>query len=114
MPSSGSTIQTRSRSSASAVVLALLAEHDVSGPDVGQQPHQQLVGGWSPASLSARPPDPAADLQEQVAGLGGGPGRDGVVVGIGREQVVAAVASSVARPSLRSSWPRGALERRAR
>ena len=63
VPSSGSTIQTRSARESAALSLRfqrLLGEHGVIGPVLGQQPHQQVVGGRSPASLSSRPVSPSS------------------------------------------------------
>ena len=64
------------------VVLALLAEHHVVGPDLPEEAHQQVVGGLVSGILQG----PAlqslfAHLQQQVPGLGGGPGGHRVVVG---------------------------------
>ena len=65
------------------VVLALLAEHDVVGPHLGEQLHQQLVGGLVAGVLERPALQPLLpDLQQQVSRLGGGPGGHLVVVGI--------------------------------
>ena len=69
-----------------AVVLALLAEDHVVGADLGQQPHQQLVRGLVAGVLERPALEPLlAHLEQQVAGLGGGPGGHLVVVGVGGE-----------------------------
>ena len=81
VPSSGSTIQTRSASQAGLVVLALLAEHRIAGTVLREQAHQQLVGGavagiLQLAALQAL----AADLEQPVTGRVGQPGCERVVV----------------------------------
>ena len=84
VPSSGSTIHTRVGAEAHLVVLALLGQHRVVGAVLGQQPHQQLVGGGVAGVLELAPLEPlAADLEQPASGLLGQPGREHVVVGGG-------------------------------
>jgi len=63
--------------------LALLGHHRVVGPVRRAQRHQQVVGGQVAGVLELPAGKPlAADLGEQVARDSGGPGREGVVVGL--------------------------------
>ena len=99
MPSSGSTIQTRSLLQAPAVVLALLAEDHVVGAHLGEQPHQQLVGGLVTGVLQGPALEPLlAHLEQQVAGLGGGPGGHLVVVGVGGDRRAGVVVGHARQP----------------
>ena len=83
VPSSGSTIQTRSLVEPDLVVLALLAEDGVVGA-VGRRAGCIKIAwpSWSPASFSSRALEAlAAQLLEPLAGHGRRPGREPVVVG---------------------------------
>ena len=64
-------------------MLALLSSDITasSGPVLGAQRHQQVVGGQVAGVLEGLALEPlAADLGQQLTGDGGGPGREGVVV----------------------------------
>ena len=63
------------------VVLALLGEHSVVGSVLSQQADQELVGRLVTGVLQLAPDETAfSDLEQPVAGRGGQPGREGVVV----------------------------------
>ena len=84
MPSSGSTIQTRLLLEPRLVVLALLGEHRVARPVLGEQLHQQLVRGAVAGVLELLALQAlAADLEQALTGDGGQPGGEHVVVGGG-------------------------------
>ena len=84
VPSSGSTIQTRSRVEPDLVVLALLGQHGVARSVLGEQLHEQLVGGQVAGVLELAALEPLlADLEQAAAGGLGQPARQHVVVGVG-------------------------------
>jgi len=67
------------------VVGALLREHRVAGPVLGEQPHQQVVRGAVAGVLEgAALQSLGADLEQALAGDRGQPGGEGVVVAGGR------------------------------
>ena len=72
MPSSGSTIHTRSALQPDRIVGALLGEHRVVGPLGRQGLHQEVVGSLVPRRLPLGPACVGkflADRQQQLAGL---------------------------------------------
>ena len=66
------------------VVLALLGEHRVTRSVLGEQLHEQVVGGEVAGVLQLAALEPLlADLEQAAAGSLGQPARQHVVVGVG-------------------------------